>query len=61
MRQMQQSPLHSYMPLTHQTKSMLDQLAQLQPLTLATMHGSSYAGNGEQLLNDFGAAMRPED
>jgi flavorubredoxin len=61
MRQMQQSPLHSYMPLTHQTKTMLDQLAQLQPLTLAIMHGSSYAGNGEQLLNDFGAAMRPED
>jgi flavorubredoxin len=58
MRQMQQSPLASYMPYTAQSQGLLAGLAALQPRTLATMHGSSYSGEGGQLLNDLAGAMQ---
>lgn len=58
MGQMQQSPLASYMPYTAHTRRMLASLAELRPQTLATMHGSSYAGDGERMLNDLTVAMK---
>ena len=58
MRQMQQSPLASYMTYNLNTRSMLSVLAQLQPKTLATMHGSSYSGDGESMIENLSAAMK---
>jgi flavorubredoxin len=56
--QMQQSPLAGYMTYTAQTKGMLSALAHLQPKTLATMHGSSYSGEGGRMMNELAAAMK---
>ena len=58
MRQMQQGPLASYMPYTPHTDGLLAGLAQLQPSTLATMHGSSCSGDGERIIADFAVAMK---
>jgi flavorubredoxin len=58
MRQMQQSPLAAYMPYTGQTQGLLAAMAQLQPLTLATMHGSAYSGEGGRVINDLAVAMK---
>lgn len=58
MQQMQQGPLAGYMPYTRQTAGMLGALADLKPQTLAVMHGSSYVGQGDQLITDLGEAIR---
>lgn len=58
MRLMQQGPLASYMPFTPQSQGLLAALALLQPKTLATMHGSSYAGEGGRLLSELAVAMQ---
>jgi flavorubredoxin len=58
MRQMQQSSLDGYMPYTAQTEGLLAELAELHPRTLATMHGSSYSGDGHRMLNNLAAAMQ---
>ncbi|KQX25100.1 MULTISPECIES: MBL fold metallo-hydrolase [unclassified Sphingomonas] len=39
------------------TGAMLEELAQLEPATLALMHGSSVSGNGAAILRDLSAAM----
>jgi hypothetical protein len=36
----------------------LQNLAEYDPKTLAVMHGSSYAGNGRQALQDLATVMR---
>lgn len=58
MRQMQQGPLASYMPYTRKTEGMLHTLAQMQPETLAVMHGSSYSGKSSRMLTDLADALR---
>lgn len=58
MRLMQHGPLASYMPYTPQTDGLLAGLAQLRPSILATMHGSSYAGDGGRTLGELAGAMR---
>jgi flavorubredoxin len=55
---MQNSPLHSYMPYQSKTAHMLQELACLQPKTLATMHGSSFYGNCSQALLDLDVVMQ---
>lgn len=60
LRNMQQSPLAEYMPYTHRTAGMLSELADLQPRTLATMHGSAYNGNCIQALTDLNIVMKEE-
>jgi flavorubredoxin len=50
MQRLQQGPLAGYMPYTRQTESVLRLLAELQPATLAVMHGSSYSGQADRLL-----------
>jgi len=47
-----------YMPYTARTAVLLQELAALQPTTLATMHGSSYRGDGAQALRDLAVVMR---
>jgi len=58
MQQMQQGPLAGYMPYTRQTDGVLRSLAALQPETLAVMHGSSYRGPCDRLLNELAATIQ---
>ena len=51
-------PLAGYMPYTRQTESNLQKLIELEPATIAAMHGSTFAGDGAQALRDLGAVMR---
>jgi flavorubredoxin len=54
----QQGPLANYMPYTPNTKRILHGLADLKPKLIATMHGSSYSGNGQHALRDLAIVMR---
>ena len=47
MTRMQAGPLANYIPYTARTDGILQGLADLKPRTLAIMHGSSFAGDGE--------------
>jgi flavorubredoxin len=58
MQQMQQGPLAGYMPYTQQTAGVLGMLADLNPETLAVMHGSSYSGQGNRLLTDLAGVIK---
>jgi flavorubredoxin len=49
----QQTPLANYIPYTNQTEKILKSLAALQPQTLATMHGSTFSGDGEKAILDL--------
>lgn len=55
---MQAGPLANYLPYTPQTEGILHTLAELQPKTLALMHGSSFAGDGERAFRDLAVVMR---
>jgi flavorubredoxin len=57
MEQMQQGPLDGYLPYTPQTNCLLDDLAALQPQTLALMHGSSHAGDSGPMLTELAGAI----
>jgi flavorubredoxin len=52
------SPLGKDMPYTPYTDSTLQRLAALKPGTLATMHGSSYRGDGERAILELSAVIR---
>ncbi|MBL8529510.1 MAG: MBL fold metallo-hydrolase [Burkholderiales bacterium] len=54
----QQGPLANYLPYTNQTEPTLKRLAALKPRTLATMHGSTFVGDGERAIGDLAQAMR---
>jgi flavorubredoxin len=54
----QAGPLMDYMPWTSRTEKQLHGLAELQPRTLATMHGSSFIGDGGRALRDLEGVMR---
>lgn len=56
----QDTPLKDYMPYSTKTASMLQELANLNPATLATMHGASYNGNCVQALSDLHTIMKEE-
>lgn len=49
----QGGPLAKDMPHTPYTDATLQRLADLQPRTLATMHGSSFAGDGGRALREL--------
>ena len=51
-------PLMDYTPYNHNTKKLLYQLADFQPRTLATMHGSSFFGDCNRLLKDLDEVMK---
>ena len=48
----------AYAPYTHQTPKLLYSLADLDPKTLATMHGSSFYGDCSQALKDLDIVMK---
>ncbi len=52
------TPLAGYMPYTRQTETNLQKLIDLEPKTIAAMHGSSYSGNGSKALSEFGEVMK---
>jgi len=54
----QSGPLMDYVPYTPNTKRLLRELADLKPETLAIMHGSSFKGNGERLLQELGPVFK---
>ena len=54
----QQGPLANYMPYCTLTDPTLKRLAALQPKTVATMHGSVYVGDGENVLRDLATVFR---
>jgi flavorubredoxin len=58
MGKMQEGPLASYMPYTRATEGVLRSLAELKPQTLAVMHGSSYAGQGDRLLVELAGVIK---
>lgn len=60
MRQLNQGPLSGYMPYTRRTEGVLRSLADLKPATLAVMHGSSYRGSCDKLLNDLAGVIQEE-
>jgi flavorubredoxin len=51
-------PFANYVPYTHHTGRVLESLAQRKPKTLATMHGSTYQGDGAQALRELAGVMR---
>lgn len=55
---MEAGPLARYIPYTHHTGRMLEELAALRPATLAVMHGSSYHGAADRALRDLSELMR---
>jgi flavorubredoxin len=52
------TPLAGYMPYTRQTEQNLQKLIDLNPATIAAMHGSSYSGDGAKALQDLGEVMK---
>ncbi|MBX3372211.1 MAG: hypothetical protein KF817_00100 [Phycisphaeraceae bacterium] len=54
----QAGPLMDYMPYTPRTRPLLEGLAALRPKTLATMHGSSFTGDGARALLDLDTVMK---
>jgi flavorubredoxin len=55
--QQQGGPLADSVPYTAQTKRLLHGLAELQPRTLATAHGSSFVGDGARALRELHQAL----
>jgi flavorubredoxin len=58
MRQMQQGPLSFYLPYTRQTDRLLASFSELEPRTLAVMHGSSFSGDGRRQLEDLALVIK---
>jgi flavorubredoxin len=58
LREMQATPFANSIPYTTATEKILQQLANLQPATLAAMHGSSFRGDGAREIRDLAAALR---
>jgi flavorubredoxin len=54
----QQGPFANYLPYTPYTEATLKRLAALKPRTLATMHGSTFVGDGAQALTDLGHVLK---
>jgi hypothetical protein len=52
------TPLAGYMPYTRQTEQNLQKLIDLQPATIAAMHGSTYSGDGAEALRCLGEVMK---
>jgi len=54
----QAGPLMDYMPYTPNTRPLLEGLAALKLRTLATMHGSSFAGDCSKALIELDGVMK---
>jgi flavorubredoxin len=54
----QGGPLANYMPYTPHTEAQIRELASLKPRACATMHGSTFLGDGEKALLDMAVVMK---
>ena len=54
----QAGPFANYMPYTKHTDSIMQRLADLNPRTIAPMHGSAFVGDGSRSLRDLAVVMR---
>lgn len=54
----EKGPLMGYTPYNLHTEKLLNKLADLNPRTLATMHGSSFNGNCREALADLDAVLK---
>jgi flavorubredoxin len=54
----QQGPFTNYLPYTTKTEQILSRLADLKPKSVASMHGSTYVGDGEPAINDLAQVMK---
>ncbi len=54
----QKGPLANYMPYTKYTDKTLQELADLSPKVCATMHGSTFLGDGRRAIMDMAAMMK---
>ncbi len=54
----EKGPRAGYLPFTTKTEALLKKIASCKPKTIATMHGSAYAGDGERALADLSLAMK---
>ncbi|MCB1828385.1 MAG: MBL fold metallo-hydrolase [Coxiellaceae bacterium] len=54
----QQGPFAYYQPYSSHTNAVLKKLAALKPSVLATMHGSTFEGDGEQAIADLAVALK---
>ena len=54
----QGGPLAHYMPYTAHTEAQIKELALLKPRACATMHGSTFLGDGEKALLDMAVVMK---
>ncbi len=50
--------LADYIPYTARTDAVMQALAELEPQTLAAMHGSTYVGDGRRTLLEFNEVLR---
>ena len=55
---LQAGPFAHSMPYTVHTERILHGLADLEPKTLAAMHGSTFVGDGSRALRDLNQIMR---
>jgi flavorubredoxin len=55
---LQGGPMTNYMPYTPHTEAQIKSLAALKPRACATMHGSTFLGNGEKALLDMSGVMK---
>jgi flavorubredoxin len=54
----QGGPMANYMPYTRNTEAQIRELASLKPRACATMHGSTFLGDGEKALLDMAAVLK---
>lgn len=54
----QRGPFADYLPYTKHTAPTLNRLADLSPRILATMHGSTFVGNGKKAIQDLAIALK---
>lgn len=54
----QKGPFANAYPYTAQTGGILHRLGELEPKTLAIMHGSAFGGDGKQAIGDLAQVMR---
>jgi flavorubredoxin len=54
----QGGPMANYMPYTRNTEAQIRALAALKPRACATMHGSTFLGDGEKALLDMALVMK---
>jgi flavorubredoxin len=56
--EMEKTPFANYFPYTPYTASTLERVAKLAPKRIATMHGSTFEGDGARAIRDLAGGLR---